>query len=173
MRRLLIVLMLLCGSSSAFALSQEPGSTETTKTLMDYIGQYVDVPPGALDWKILGATKETQIQSKTDDGYDLIYQKPEFTPDVATLDGKQITIKGYMFPLDETEEQHLFLFGPFPMSCPYQYHVGPSLVLEVHAPDHPVAFSYDAVQLTGTLELVPEDKEYSVFYRLQDAQQVH
>jgi len=78
-----------------------------------------------------------------------------------------------MFPLDVTEDQRLFLFGPFPMSCPYQYHVGPALVLEVHAQDHPVAFSYDPVQLTGTLELVPEDKEYSVFYRLKDARKVN
>jgi hypothetical protein len=173
MRKILAVLMFLFASPPAFALSQEEGSLHGTKTILDYIGDYVDVPAGALDWKVLGSTNEVQIQTKTDDGYDLIYQKPEFQPDVMALDGKEITIKGYMFPLDVTEDQRLFLFGPFPMSCPYQYHVGPALVLEVHAQDHPVAFSYDPVQLTGTLELVPEDKEYSVFYRLKDARKVN
>lgn len=77
-----------------------------------------------------------------------------------------------MFPLDETENQKLFLFGPFPLSCPFHYHVTPSLVLEVHADKHSVKFSYDPVVMTGTLELVPDDPEYSTFYRLKDAKQV-
>ena len=33
-------------------------------------------------------------------------------------------------------------------------------------------FSYDAVVITGVLELVPDDPEYSVFYRLRKARQV-
>jgi hypothetical protein len=78
----------------------------------------------------------------------------------------------YMFPLNETEEQKLFLFGPFPLSCPFQYHVGPALVLEVHADKNPVTFDYEAITITGTLELVPDDPEYSVFYRLNNAKQV-
>ena len=77
-----------------------------------------------------------------------------------------------MFPLDETEGQKHFLFGPFPLSCPFQYHVGPSLVVEVHADKNPVFFDYEPVTIAGTLELVPEDREYSVFYRLKDAQEI-
>ena len=49
------------------------------------------------------------------------------------LDGKTVKIKGFMFPLDETEDQKHFLFGPFPLNCPFQYHVQSSLVMEVHA----------------------------------------
>ena len=166
----LVAFLLL--TAPAYALSEEQNSDGTTRTLMDYIEDYVDLPEGATDWKILGTTKEINIETKTEDGYDLIYQKPDFSPEVKALEGQEITVKGYMFPLDETEEQKLFLFGPFPVSCPFHYHVGPSLVLEVHADSHPVAFDYEPVVITGTLELVPDDPEYSVFYRLNNAKQV-
>lgn len=157
----------------AHALTIEPlASGEQTKTIEDYIKDYVDVPEGATDWKIFGTTKEIQIQTKTSDGYDLIYSKPDFQPEVKALDGKEIKVKGYMFPLDETDDQKQFLFGPFPLTCPFQYHVGPTLVIEVHADNHPIKFDYEPVTIKGTLELVADDPEYSVFYRLKDAKEI-
>lgn len=169
---LLILVGLLTISTAAYALTMEELTGEPTKTITDYIEDYVDVPEGALDWKIFGATKEIEVKTKTEDGYDWIYYKPNFGPEIEALNGQNITIKGFMFPLDSTDEQKLFLFGPFPVSCPFQYHVGPALVLEVHADDHPVSFDYDPLVLQGTLELVPDDKETGVFYRLIDAQKI-
>lgn len=159
-------------ATPTYALTMEELSGEKTMTIQDYIADYVDVPEGAIDWKIFGTTKEIDAQSKTKDGYDNFYSKPDFQPKVKALDGKEIKVKGYMFPLDETDEQKEFLFGPFPLTCPFQYHVGPSLVIEVHADKHPVEFDYDPVTITGTLELVPDDPEYSVFYRLNNARLV-
>jgi hypothetical protein len=156
-------------AAPARALSMEDGDGEATKTINDYIKDYVDVPEGAVNWKTFGETGEKEAHSKTEDGYDNYYSQPVFTPAVKALDGQTIRIKGYMFPLDEDDDQKLFLFGPFPMTCPFQYHVGPPLVLEVHADKHPVTFTYDAITVTGTLELVPDDPDYSVFYRLNDA----
>lgn len=156
----------------AHALTMEEMTGEKTMTIEDLIDDYVDVPAGAIDWKTFGTTKEIPAQSKTEDGYDNYYTRPDFRPEVEALDGKEIKIKGYMFPLDGTEAQKNFLFGPFPLSCPFQYHVGPALVIEVHADNHPVTFDYEPVTLTGTLELVQDDPEYSTFYRLQNAKQV-
>ena len=156
----------------AYSLSFEIDSGESNMTITDYIEDYVDVPEGAIDWKVLGTTKEIEAHTKTEDGYDNQYSKPEFASEVRSLDGKEIKIKGYMFPLDGTEEQKLFLFGPFPLTCPYQYHVGPPLVLEVHADNQPVKFDYEPVMMIGTLELVSDDPEYSIFYRLKNAKQV-
>jgi hypothetical protein len=156
----------------ASALVYEQGADAPTRTLEDYIKQYVDVPKGATDWKVFGRTKAIDVEGKTKDGYDFQYYKPAFTPDMKALDGRQVTVKGFMFPLDETEGQKLFLFGPFPVNCPFQYHVGPSLVLEVHADKAPVKFSYDAIVVTGTLQLVEKDEMNSTFYRLLDAHQV-
>ena len=165
-------LCFFCLATSAHALTWVKGADAPTRTLEDYIKDYVDVPKGATSWKIFGATKQVNVEGKTKDGYDFQYFTPVFTPDVKALNGKQITVKGFMFPLGETEKQTEFLFGPFPVNCPFQYHVGPNLVFEVHADKNPVKFSYDAVTVTGTLQLVDKDPENSTFYRLVDAKVV-
>ena len=67
--------------------------------------------------------------------------------------------------------QNLFLLGPFPLSCPYHPHTSSNLLIEVHA-DVPVLFSYEAVNITGKLELVPNDEEYNMFFRLKNAKLV-
>ena len=177
MRRKLLpaVLFFLCllpPLQPARALTTVQNADGTDKTIMDYIKDYVDIPAGATDWKVFGATKETEAHSKTPDGYDNLYSKPEFQPALKALDGKTVTVKGFMFPLDGTDLQKHFLFGPFPATCPFQYHVGPPLVIEVDAGTHPVKFSYDPVVITGTLELIPDDPDYSTFYKLHDARQV-
>jgi len=156
-------------------LSADPASLSAdspTRSLLDYIKDYVDVPAGATDWKIFGSTKETSVEGKSKDGFDFQYYKPGFTPAVKKLAGQEITVKGFMFPLNETEKQKLFLFGPFPVSCPFHYHVSPALVLEVHADKAPIKFSYDPVTIRGRLELVEKDPENSTFYRLVDAQEI-
>ncbi len=150
----------------------EEMSGEKTMTIEDYIEDFVDVPENGTNWKVLGTTKEISIETKTEDGFDLIYTKPEFQDEVKALDGKEIILKGFMFPLDETQKQKLFLFGPFPLSCPFRYHVGPALVVEVHAKKNPVLFDYEPVTLKGTFELVYDDPQYSVFYRLKNTKQI-
>lgn len=166
----LLLLALVLLSSPAHAISQEENSDGTTRTIADYISKYVDVPAGATNWKVFGKTREINIMTRDKDGMDVQYYKPGFTPDVKALDGKDITVKGFMFPLEEDDNQHEFLFGPFPVSCPFHYHVGPSLVLEAHTDaKHPIPFSYDPITLSGKLELVKLDMDNSVFYRLQNA----
>ncbi len=138
------------------------------RTVLDYIKDYVDIPDGAVDWKVFGQTKEIRVEYKTKEGYDGEYFKPEFPAAVKAMDGKEITIKGFMFPLGPNEEQTEFLFGPFPINCPFHYHVGPSLVIEAHADKHPIKFVWDPIVLKGKLTLVPLDKENSTFYRFTD-----
>ena len=153
----------------AHALTFEDGADAPTRTIEDYIKDFVDIPEGALDWKIFGQTKEISVEGKDKEGYDFKYYKPGFSDAVKKLDGTEIMIKGFMFPLDSTEEQKTFLFGPFPINCPFQYHVGPSLVLEVHAGKDLINFSYDPLTLKGILRLVDTDLENSTFYRLEKA----
>lgn len=155
--------------TNAHALTMEQGADAPTRTIEDYIKNYVDVPKGALNWELFGKTEITNVEGKDKDGMDIQYYSPGFSLDLQAYDSKEVTIKGFMFPLDPNENQKIFLFGPFPMNCPFQYHVGPNLVIEVHADKAPVAFSYDPITLTGTLELVPKDLDYGVFYRLKNA----
>ena len=155
--------------SPAKALKYEEGIDAPTRTLEDFIKDFVDVAQGGIDWRILGQTKVIDVHTKDADGFENHYQKPEFSEEVKALDKTKIRIRGYMFPLDSVEEQSQFLFGPFPLNCPFQYHVTPNLVVEAHtAPDFPITFSYDPMTIEGDLELVPEDKDYSTFYRLKN-----
>lgn len=171
MRIILFVLTisLLLSGTQAYAIRIEE---ENSKSIRDYIEEFVDVPEGAIDWKIFGTTKEVEVQAETEEGEEYYYSKPDFQTEVKALDGKQVKVKGYMFPLSEAEDQKLFLLGPFPLSCPFQYHVGPMLVIEVYAESDPIKFDYDPITITGKLELVPDDPENNVFYRLKEARQV-
>lgn len=168
-RVLVLIVLCLLFNPNAFALEdwEYSSSTFSQEALVNAVPDFVKTPEGGVSWQILATTQEKEvIVGKVEDG-DLISVRPEFTPDVQNLDGQVIVMQGYMFPLEQKEEQSRFLFGPFPMSCPYHYHVGPSMVIEAFA-KAPIKFSFDALTLTGTLELVPADDEYNVFYRLKD-----
>jgi hypothetical protein len=190
-RAAFVLCLLLSMPGSAHALTEDRNYTTETvtvttdlgtdtmildspnRTILDYIGDYVDVPEGAMNWKIFGTTKEIKVAGKTKDGYDFEYLKPDFSADIKKLDGRIVTVKGFMFPLNETTKQKQFLFGPFPVSCPFHYHVSSSLIMEVHADKTPVKFSYDPVLLKGRLQLVDKDPENSTFYRLLDAKKIN
>jgi len=136
------------------------------------IDEYIDVAPNGLDWKLFAQTKEIPYKKMLDDGVEYEGLRPEFPEDLKKLDGQQITLKGFMFPLQQTDEQTEFLFGPFPLSCPFHYHVGPSLVIEAHA-TNPISFDFDPITVSGTLELVPRDDEFNTFYRLKNVKQIN
>lgn len=163
-----LFLILLSAPVPSFAL-EESFDGEQTLTIQDYIKDFVDIPEGATDWKVLGSTKEKKISGVDEEGFDYEYTLPEFSAQVKELDGKIVKLKGFMFPLEENDKQELFLFGPFPISCPYHYHVGPSLIVEVK-PKKALAFTYDPIVIEGKMELVPNDIETGVFYRLHNAQ---
>lgn len=153
---------------SGITLSEEE---YTQDDLLNNIDNFVQTPLGGVNWKVFGKTEAKAYKFKTEDGYDMEGVRPEFTPDIKALDGNDILIQGYMFPLDQEEDQKLFLIGPFPLSCPFHYHVSANLIIEVHAKDA-IPFSYDAINVSGKLELVPQDDEYNMFYRLKNAKLV-
>lgn len=135
--------------------------------VMDFIPDFVDVPEGGIAWEIFGETESVEYQDKDEDGRDFYGVRPEFGEDLKKLDGQTILMQGYMFPLQAEEGQELFLFGPFPVTCPYHYHTGPSLVIEANAKEK-IEFRWDAIDVRGRLELVPRDDEFNIFYRLHD-----
>lgn len=143
-------------------------STYTIDNLLDNANDFVKTPKGGIEWKLFGETKQTPYTFKTQEGFDGEGLRPEFPPALQKLDGKDILIQGYMFPLGQNENQTEFLLGPFPVSCPFHYHVTANMIIEVHT-QKPIPFSYDPVNIKGKLELVPQDDEYNVFYRLKNA----
>lgn len=166
--RILLALLLLIPSPTLALEEVVAGETQMTKDyVIPYVKDFVKTPHGGVSWDIFASTKEIPYSDKDKDGFDIMGVRPGFTADLKALDGKTIIMEGYMFPLEESDAQTRFLFGPFPMSCPYHYHAGPALVIETFAAK-PIPFTYDPIQVTGILELIPRDDEANTFYRLKN-----
>ncbi len=142
--------------------------TYTLQDLLDNISRFVETPKEGMSWQVFGATEQIPYEFQDEDGFDWSGFRPGFSDELKKLDGTEVYLQGYMFPLTHGEKQEMFLFGPFPITCPYHYHVTPNLIIEVQA-KNAVSFSYNPVNIKGILELVPNDYEYNVFYRLKDA----
>ena len=136
--------------------------------LISNIEDFVDTPEGGISWDIFGETDINEYNIIDDEGTEWIGVRPKFKNELKKLEGKEILIQGYMFPLDQSEKQKLFLLGPFPVSCPYHFHTTANLIIEVHA-KNPILFSYDPVNIKGRLELVEKDDEYNIFFRMTDS----
>jgi len=142
--------------------------TPSPEEVVDSIPKYVIVPEGGVDWKLFAKTKSLPYSFIDEEGKELYGVQPEFSDDLQKLNGQKITMQGYMFPLNAAENQLMFIFGPFPVSCPYRYHVGPALVMEAHGLKE-IEFKLEPITLEGRLILVPRDDEHNVFYRLKEA----
>jgi hypothetical protein len=119
----------------------------------------------AIPWEILGQTKEVE-ECRKDKLGEYCLLKPEYAEPIKSYDGKEVTLMGYMFPLEQTEKQKNFLLGPFPPSCPFHYHVGPSQTVEVIL-QNPMKFSFEPITLKGKLSL-RYNEETGMFYYLDN-----
>lgn len=154
--------------SGRFVSTFSTNVTPSAQEVVGFIDQYVSVPEGGVDWKLFAQTKSIPYAYIDEDGREAQGVRPEFPEELNALNGERVILQGYMFPLLAHEDQTVFLFGPFPASCPYHYHVGPALVIETYGRGE-IDFSYDAITLEGRLELIPREDNYNVFYRLHDA----
>jgi hypothetical protein len=173
MRFFLLYLIIFVSSlTPAFALEAiELGDPDApTRGIFSYIPDFVKTPEGGVSWDLFTKTKEIPYEEKDADGFINSGFKPGFSADLKKLNGQSIVMQGYMFPLDENEKQSYFLFGPFPINCPFHYHVGPALVIEVHTGAKPIRFTFDPITIRGDLELVPIDRETNTFYRLKNTE---
>ena len=144
---------------------------EQQNELLKYVDDFITLPKGGISWNIFGETGMKEYSFNDKDGDEYIGFRPVFSEKIRKLDSQVILVQGYMFPLEQDDEQSLFLLGPFPLSCPYHPHTQSNLLIEVHA-KKPVLFSYDAMNIKGELELVAKDDEYNMFYRLKNAELV-
>ncbi|MBU0799474.1 MAG: hypothetical protein KKA05_00580, partial [Alphaproteobacteria bacterium] len=90
MRILLFIAALLLFTTPSFAIEDALNSDEETMTIVDYIDDFVDIPAGGIDWKLLGTTEEIESTAKDEEGFEYSYTKPKFTPEVEGLNGKEI-----------------------------------------------------------------------------------
>src|SRR5687768_384193 len=92
---------------------------------------------------------------------------PRFSATVAALDQKDITVQGFMLPLDMGEKHALFILSAVPPTCGFCMPGGPEAVVEVRAKS-PLAYTDNAVTVSGKLSVLKDDPT-GIFYRLTDA----
>lgn len=92
-----------------------------------------------------------------------------FDDRVAALEGEQIRVQGFVYPLESKPAQNHFLLTALPPHCPYCTTAGPELMMEVFSEDD-VYFSHSPIVMTGTLEVDRANwRSTGMLYQLRDA----
>lgn len=116
---------------------------------------------GVVSWKLLSAVT-TRVEKKQ--------LRPVFPQAVQALDGREVTVQGFMMPLDPGKKQKHFLLSAVPTTCSFCMPAGPEGLIDVRATAM-LPFTQDAVTLRGKMSVLPNDP-HGLYYRLVDVQQV-
>jgi hypothetical protein len=137
------------------------------------LGQH-EVPPGVdpgmfkplperkdvVSWKLLSQVELVKMKDR---------YVPQFSSDVAALNRKEVKMQGFMLPLQMGDKQTHFVLAAMPQTCAFCMPGGPESLVEVKS-KQPVKYTFDAIVLTGKLEVLKDDPT-GIFYRLTDAVQ--
>lgn len=93
---------------------------------------------------------------------------PVFNDDLKALAGKEVTVKGYIIPVEGYKGHTEFVFSAYPYNmCFFCGGAGPETVMEVYAKEA-IKYTAEAVTIKGTLELNDSDIN-RLIYALNDA----
>ena len=167
MKKILIILIgsLLSFKTFGFEKFNLNDVDPSENIIVEDLYKPLEVTGDAIPWQLFGKTKEIEDCTIDKDGFDYCLIKPVYDDKIKKYNGKKVTIMGFMFPLEQSEKQKRFLIGPYPLSCPFHYHVGPSQVIEISS-DEAVDFSFDPITIKGELK-VKYNEETGTFYYLK------
>lgn len=121
------------------------------------------VPEGVIGWDVLG---EMDVEVEVLGPLRSVFHV-DYTDRVKALDGQEVKIMGFLFPLEGGVSHARFLLTAWPPSCPFCLPAGPSQMVEVLC-EEPVEFSEGAILMAGTLSVL-EDDPSGLYYRMDDA----
>ena len=120
-------------------------------------------------WKTLA---KITYKKEYDDFLGFKIDKPVFSAEIQQLEGKEVTIKGYIIPVEGYKSHTEFIFSAFPYNmCFFCGGAGPETVMEVLASE-PVKYTAESVTLSGTLVLNADDIN-SLMYKLENAKLIN
>jgi hypothetical protein len=121
-------------------------------------------PPGVTSWDVLG--KSSVLYGEVDGAAPVTIIVP---PEVEALDGREVQLMGFMFPIEAETPMRRFLLVEYPADCPFCLAgaVEPSRLVEVHTPGG-ADYREDQVIVSGRLEIVRGDED-GLVYRLEEA----
>lgn len=120
-------------------------------------------------WKTLG---KLTYKKEYDAVLGFKVDKPIFGPEIKALEGKPITVKGYIIPTDGYKSHKEFVFSAYPYSmCFFCGGAGPETVMEVVA-RNPIKYTTDPITIRGKLKLNASDVN-KLIYALTDVELVN
>jgi hypothetical protein len=120
-----------------------------------------NVPDGALSWDVLAGAGHERLAGG---------RLSRFPDAVQALDGAEVTLAGFMFPVSDGDTHSRFLLSGLAWHCGVCSLQDLTQLVDVTTVQ-PVAFTGTTLTLRGRLELV-EAPEEKLFYRLHDARPV-
>lgn len=117
-------------------------------------------------WKTLAKVK---IEKRFDEILNYEVDFPTFSKEVESLNGKEITLEGWMIPLDELRGKNYFILSALPFAnCFFCGGAGPETVLEVFLKKD-LSFTEKRIKVKGKLTINPDDP-LKLMYILQEAE---
>lgn len=97
------------------------------------------------------------------------YYSAVFPQNIKSMTGKELTVSGFMMPLEPKEKFKHFLLSKRTPTCPFCPPGGPNEVIDVWT-DSPVEYTDTMITVKGKFELM-NDKEMGLFFKLKAAEE--
>jgi hypothetical protein len=114
-------------------------------------------------WKVFGKCKVHRDKKKYTYSID-------YTPEVKAMEGKQITVSGFMLPLESSDKFKHFLLSKRTPTCFFCPPGEPNEIVEVFT-KKPVKWDEGIVVVTGTMKFT-SNPELGLFFQMKDAESV-
>jgi uncharacterized protein len=114
-------------------------------------------------WNVLAKTKTSLDKVKW-------HYSAEHPEEIKALVGKEVTISGFMLPLEATEKFKHFIISKRTPTCGFCPPGEPNEIVEVFMTD-PVSWDEDTIKVKGTFELV-NNAQLGLFFKLSNAQKI-
>ena len=103
----------------------------------------------------------TQFEKATDESGE--YDRPIFPPSVKLLEGKTVTLPGYIVPFSNGLKSQVFMLSSLPLNACFFCGVGgPETVVEVHT-NTAISYTDKPMQIKGVLRLNATDPDKMIF----------
>lgn len=136
-----------------------------SKSFFEDIGDLSSDTSGSITWKQLSATQIAYQDKKS--GTLII---PQYSDKLMALNHQQVSIKGFMLPLQASNKQTHFLLSPYTSTCSFCLSAGANELIEVYSIE-PTTVSTRSVMVKGQLELLTEQSDLAggMLYRMNNA----
>ena len=120
-------------------------------------------------WKTLG---KITYKKQYDEMLGFKVDVPVFSKELQDLEGKTVTLKGYIIPVEGYKSHKEFIFSAYPYNmCFFCGGAGPETVVEVKAKSA-VPFTADPITIRGKLSLNATDVN-TLMYSLREVEKVN